>query len=211
MRPDCRVVVTMPNNDFQDMGPPCGGVDRGSFRVLDLIADTVASELWVYGTSDGDKIGSGTVTVLSNTSVVVGNPHSSVGVFTENGEVGLVPPVPGLQKVQTGAASFDHFGNGDIVELFNTDIVLAHPEANGLAGYIIHVTSSWVIRLHVSGAAGELYGSGGIVALNSGNYAFASPQADGGRGVVWLVDGPLAALIESVNGTFVDDALGSSM
>ena len=185
----------------------------------------VSSDNSLVGSSSGDAVGSGGITVLlDNHNYVVVSPdwNNGAGAVTlGNGATG-VTGVIGSSNSLVGANSGDHAGSGGIGVLFGDgQYVVSSPDWNGAAGAVTlaHDTTgvTGVIGSSnslVGSSSGDAIGSGGITLLDNGNIVVLSPDFHNGAGAVTWEDVSVGqtGVVSSSNslvGAARGDAIGS--
>jgi hypothetical protein len=157
------------------------------------------------GATDGDRVGSGGVTALTNGNFVVASPLwddpapvANVGAVTwVDGTTGLAGSVDSSNSL-VGSSSGDTVGDGGVTALTNGNYVVASPSW-GIAGPILAVgAATWGdgsagitgavndTNSLVGSTVGDNVSSRGVTALTNGNYVVASP--------FWSAPGPVLAV-----------------
>ena len=157
-------------------------------------ADSVSGANSRIGSAQGDKVGSGGVTLLPSGNYVVVSVEWANGLATQAGAVfwgsatSLSPgPVSAVNAV-IGVTGGDNIGSGGITILSNGNYVIASPIWSlftGAATWCSGTSTSPVGAVTVSnslvgGTNADQVSSAGIVALTNGNYVVRSPNADNG-------------------------------
>ncbi len=148
----------------------------------------------LVGSTDGDTIGSGGVTALTNGNYVVSSPFwqngaAVVGAVTwGNGSTGTTGTV-GTSNSLVGSADGDYVGLGNgspgtgVTALPNGNYVVSSPNwQDGAIGAVTWVSGTSadsnvvsVANSLVGSTPNDQVGSGGITALTNGNYVVSSP------------------------------------
>jgi hypothetical protein len=161
----------------------------------------VSSSNSLVGSSPGDAVGSGYITMLSNGNYLVSSPGwdnggiTSVGAVTwGNGTSGITGTINSSNSL-VGSSPGDAVGSGYITMLSNGNYVVRSPDwdnesiinagaitwGNGTTGTTGVVSSSNSL---VGSSPGDLVGSvtcnSGITALSNGNYVVSSPYWNNG-------------------------------
>jgi len=185
----------------------------------------VSSANSLVGSSNGDAVGSGGVTVLvQNQNYVVVSPdwNNGAGAVTlGNGATGVTGLVDSTNSL-VGAGSGDHAGSGGIGVLFSDgQYVVSSPDWNGGAGAVtLAQDASGVTGVIgstnslVGANSGDAIGSGGITLLDNGNIVVLSPSFNNGAGAVTWEDVTVGVtgVVSSSNslvGSNSGDAIGS--
>jgi Repeat of unknown function (DUF5650) len=190
----------------------------------------------LVGFRDGDDVGSGGVTALSDGDYVVASPNwstvnANVGAVTRgNGSMGIA----GLISVGTslyGTTAGDNVGSGNVTALSNGNYVIASDKwhngsgaevgavtwVNGNANVVGPITAANSL---VGTTNGDDVGSRHVTALGNGNYVVSSPNwvfngTTAGAGAVTWADGStgLSGVVSAANslvGTTVNDFVGGA-
>ena len=192
------VVITSPNDD-------AGGIDAGAVYLFNGATGALISTL--TGSSDGDHIGNGGVTALSNGNYVIRSPNWHNGAIENAGAVtfgrgttGVTGAVSTSNSLVGGSAN-DQVGSGSVTPLTNGNYVVRSqswhngsiPNAGavtwgrGTSGVFGLVSAANSL---VGSTATDLVGDGGVTALSNGNYVVRSSNWDNGAivdagGVTW--------------------------
>jgi len=196
---------------------------------------TLALISTLTGSTEGDAVGEGGITVLSNGNYVVRSPgwNGSRGAVTwgsaTTGVSGTVSADNSL--VGVGGAPPDRIGyvssGASVIVLNNGNYVVRSPFwssergavtwGNGAQGTVGEVSPANSL---VGGTAGDKVGNNGVFALNNGNYVVATVNWDNGTAfdagaVTWGsgtagVKGTISAA-NSLVGSKLNDAVGSSV
>jgi hypothetical protein len=190
-------VTTLPNGNIVVTDPgftPPGPILSAGAVYLYRPDGTLISTL--RGSSEGDQVGSGGVTVLSSGNFAVSSPYVDDGASVDAGAVtfgsgtlgvaGVVSPVNSLVGSSAGQPS-----SVDVIALRNGNyLVHARSWDNGSATDVGAVTFgsgthgvTGVVSVGnslVGGSAGDQIGDGGITLLGNGGYVVISPRWDNG-------------------------------
>ena len=228
-------VAVLPNGNFVVTDPfydaPGPITDVGAVYLYDGVTLAVISTL--TGSTAGDAVGSGGVTVLSNGNFVVRSPLWANGAAINAGAVTWGSGTTGVTGVVSvanslvGSTATDQIGSGGVTLLSNGNFVVRSPGwNNGTAAGAGAVT--WGSRttgvIGVVSAANSLVGvsvydqiGSSVTALNNGNYVVSSPSWDNGAvtdagAVTWGngttgVNGAVSA-INSLVGSTAEDQVG---
>jgi Repeat of unknown function (DUF5650) len=228
-------VVVLANGNFVVTDPyfdSATAADVGAVYLYDGTTNAVISTL--TGSSVGDFVGSGGVTLLKNGNFVVVSSNWSNGATSKVGAVTWVNGASGLSGVVStsnslsGTTANDLVGYGGVTALSNGNYVVGSfywsngatsrvgavtwaNGANGLAG-VVSTSNS----LHGT-TANDLVGVGGVTALSNGNYVVSSHVWNNGAtlqvGAVTWANGAngLAGVVStsnSLHGTTANDLVG---
>jgi hypothetical protein len=196
------------------------------------VVGSVSAENSLVGTSTGDFIDDGQVTVLSNGNYVVVNPDwdngavQNVGAVTwGDGSVG-VSGIIAFDNSLLGRRSGDFVGAGGVTALANGDYVVSSPFWDS-AGAVNLGAATWADgSLGLSGTistANSLVGAmasdrvslGGVYAMSDGSYVVSSPNwGAASEGAATWGSGPLGAVgtlgpVNSLVGSQANDQLSS--
>lgn len=157
------------------------------------------------GSSDGDTVGSGGVTALTNGNYVVDSPNwqlagnAVVGAITWLTGTSTTSAAVTVNNSLVGASTGDNIGSGGVVALTNGNYVVSSPNwqnagnlvgavtlGNGASGTTGTVGAGNSL---VGTANNDQVGSGGVVALSNGNYVVVSPDWNGGKGAATWASG----------------------
>jgi Repeat of unknown function (DUF5650) len=170
-------------------------VDVGAVTLGNGLVGTIGSVRLtnsVFGNSDGDQVGSGGTTALSNGDYVVSSPLWNNGGVADVGAVTRADGVTGLVGVVAaansliGAAVDDQVGSGGVAALSNGNYMVSSPlwnnggvadvgavtRADGVTGLVGVVAAANSL---IGAAVDDQVGSGGVAALSNGNYVVSSP------------------------------------
>jgi len=196
---------------------------------------TVSASNSLVGSTAGDTVGSGGVTVLTNGNYVVNSllwsnaGLTGAGAVTwGNGATGTAGAVSTSNSL-VGAVANGGIGSGGVTALTNGNYVVNSPLwinaglaaagavtwGNGTTGTVATVSSSNSL---VGGVANASVGSGGVTALTNGNYVVSSPLWVNGlattAGAVTWGDGTggvtgVVSVSNSLVGSTMADLIGS--
>jgi len=183
----------------------------------------VSSSNSLVGSSPGDNVGSGGITVLFNgQNYVVSSPNWNDGagaVTLGNGSTGITGEVSSSNSL-VGAASGDHVGSGGVEALFDSEnYAVFSPDFNNGAGAVTFAPNTTGVtgvlsssNSLVGAASGDEIGSGGLTQLNSGNILVLSPSFNNAAGAVTFVnpDSGISGVVGSGN-SLVGGASGDSI
>ena len=179
----------------------------------------------LVGTSSGDAVGSGGITVMyGDHNYIVSSPNWGGGagaVTLGDGSMGISGIVSSTNSY-VGASAGDHIGSGGITDLFdNGAYVIDSPQWSGGLGAVTLANST----LGTSGVvgsgnslvgtnSGDAIGSGGITILANGDFLVLSPHYNSNAGAVTWEDSTLgqAGAVSSNNslvGANSGDSIGS--
>jgi hypothetical protein len=184
-------VVASPN--WQNGANVVGAVTWGNGS--STTTGTVGTSNSLVGSSNGDNVGSGGVTALTNGNYVVSSPswHNGsavVGAATwSNGTNGKtkngVFEAVSVSNSLVGTTNNDQVGSGGVTALTNGNYVVASPSWQNGANVVGAATwgkgdGSLVGTVNatnslVGSTNGDLVGGGGVTALSNGNYVVGSP------------------------------------
>ncbi len=188
--PNGNIVVTDPN-----YGIPAGAANVGAVYLYNGSTGNLISTL--TGSTSGDHVGNGGVTVLSNGNYVIVSRNWTNGGATNAGAVTFCDGTTGLSGVVTAANSLvggsmsDFVGNDGLTTLPNGNYVVKtaswHNGATANAGAVTFGNGTTGISGLVSDSnslvgstANDLVGNSGITVLTNGNYVIRSPYWDNG-------------------------------
>ena len=152
------------------------------------------------GSTAGDQVGSGGVTVLYNGNFLVFSPGWHNGASVGAGAVTWGDAASGVSGVISSANSLvgsktsDQVGvcvsSSCVTLLYSGNYVVVSSDWNGNAGAVTWVNSATGVSGAISAAnslvgstAGDQTGAGGVTALSSGNYVVISPNWHNGASV----------------------------
>ena len=197
-------IVVLSNGNVVVTDPTSGLVAANAGAVFLYNGQTGALLGTLTGSTSGDQVGSGGVTVLSNGNYVVKSPFwhnggTAVGAATwVNGNGGPVTAVSAANSL-IGSTSGDEVGSGGVTALTNGNYVVISPFwqnagtevgavtwGNGSVGTTGAVSAANSL---VGSSSGDEVGSDGVTALTNGNYVVSSsfwlnPDGSGGA-VTW--------------------------
>jgi len=199
-------VVSSPG--WYNAGAAVGAVTWGAAGGVTIGAVTTGNSL--VGSADGDDVGSGGVTVLSNGDYVVSSPNwqNGVGAVTwSNGTTGQTingafeAVSAGNSLVGSTSGDYVGYGNGNpgsgVTALSNGNYVVSSPNWQDGGADVGAVTwgasnGSTVGPVTtgnslVGSTNGDQVGSGGVTALSNGNYVVSSPFWQNGGAAVGAV------------------------
>jgi hypothetical protein len=192
-------------------------VNAGAVYVYDPTGSLIST---LTGSSSGDQVGSGGISLVGTNTFVVLSPVwnnsglSSAGAVTfVDGAVGLTAAVTAANSL-VGANSGDQVGNGGIVVLANGNYVVGSHNWNNsrgavtwedAAGSVVGAVSSSnsLVGVSPNDYVGVAFPLPGIVALSNGNYVVVSPHWNVSSGAVTWGDG--------VNGTAGEVSTANSL
>ena len=195
--PNGNIVVTSPNDTAGSL------TNRGAAYLFNAANGGLISTL--TGSSSGDFVSSGGVTVLTNGNYVISSPNWKNGVFSNAGAVtwgsktdGVSGPVSDLNSL-IGSRTGDQVGSGGITILSDGNYVVKSPNwangsataagavtwGSGTAGVkgVVSADNSLVgsrANDQVGSGNGTVTGAGGVVALSGGGYVVVSPSWSNG-------------------------------
>lgn len=156
------------------------------------------------GSSDGDTVGSGGVTALTNGNYVVNSPNwklagNAVGAVTWLTGTVATSAAVNVNNSLLGVTVGDSVGSGGVVALANGNYVVSSPNWKNAGNAVGAVT----LGNGASGTTGsvgtgnsvvgtlnnDLVGSGGVVALSNGNYVIVSPNWHSDKGAATWASG----------------------
>lgn len=148
----------------------------------------------IAGRTNGDLVGSGGITVLTNGDFVVISPTWDNGAAADVGAVTLCSATSGCPNAISATNSFigtlvnDQIGSGGVTALTNGNYVISSPNWDGSAANTGAVTfcngatgCTGTVTLSNSifgNLPNNQVGSGGVTALTNGNYVVRSPNWD---------------------------------
>jgi len=198
------------------------------------IAGAVTTSNSLHGTTAGDRVGNGGVTVLTNGNYVVRSTSwdggaVDVGAATwGDGTTGITGAVTTTNSLH-GTTAGDFVGSSGVTALANGNYVVSSSSwddggtanvgaatfGDGTTGIAGAVTTSNSLR---GTTAGDFVGGAGVTALTNGNYVVTSPSWDGGAadvGAATFADGATGitgavTTSNSLHGTTAGDQVGSA-
>ena len=189
--------------------------DVGSVRLINGTTGVEIASL--QGDLSFDRIGSGSITVLSNNNYVVASPGDDEGLITSAGSARLIDGSTGLQiSALIGDNSFDEVGSR-VAALGNGNYVVA---SNGDDdGFSVDVGSVRLMNGVTGAEIGIVFGDDNadsigdfITTLSNNNYVVTSINDDNGAtenaSSVRLMDGVTGNQISVIFGDESGDALG---
>ncbi|MFM2057582.1 MAG: hypothetical protein RLY71_1967 [Pseudomonadota bacterium] len=211
------LVVASPDDHF-------GGAGAGAVYLYNGSTGALISAL--FGTTAGDRVGSGGVTALTNGNYVIASPVWSNAGQALAGAATWGSGTRGVSGAITAGnslvgAALDQVGSGGVTALSDGHYVVASPQWNGQRGAATWgngttgSTGPVAATNSLTGSqAGDRVGSKGVTALQNGRYVVNSPTWSGGLGAVtWQAGGAAAADVVSVanslTGRVAGDAVGS--
>lgn len=231
-----KYVKTLPDGNFLVADPGYDDtsiVDVGAVHLFDGSTNLILSTL--KGTSPGDKVGSGGITVLTNGNFVVSSPDWNFLGAEKRGAVTFCNPQIGIpQNVSVfnslyGGLDNDLVGSGGVFALSNGNYVVASPRwdyieantrffdvgaatwGNGTTGSIGEVEKN--ISIHGI-ETDDRVAIGGVSPLTNGNYVVVSPSWRNSLGAVTFAPGQSNTSIavtsdNSLIGFRAGDSIGS--
>jgi filamentous hemagglutinin family protein len=215
-------LVVSPNWDGGKGAVTYGGVLDGSQPPVGLIS----SQNSLVGSTVGDNVGSGGVTVLDNDNYLVNSPNWNAGTGavtfgqTNLGGTGVTGAVSGANSL-TGGAAGDHIGSGGVDTLSGGNYLILSPDFEGNRGAITHGTENSLAtgavtseNSFIGANAGDGVGSSGSVLTQDGYYLIDTLNFGGNEGAVtWSLNGTdLTGVIGAANslvGSNNADTVGS--
>ncbi|MFM2067638.1 MAG: hypothetical protein RLZZ584_2547, partial [Pseudomonadota bacterium] len=183
------VVVATPDDNFAGNANTPPDLYTGAVYTYRVSDGALLSSL--YGTTFGDAVGSGGVTVLTNGNFVVASPQwhepltgFQVGAVTWRSGLAIANSAVSTANSLVGTTDGDRVGSLGVTALSNGNYVVASPDwlfqtgaatwGNGTTGTIGEVS---VANSLVGTTPGDAVSAGGIVALTgNGNYVVVSPN-----------------------------------
>jgi filamentous hemagglutinin family protein len=211
------IVVASPDDNF-------GGAGAGAVYLYNGSSGALVSAL--FGTTAGDRVGSGGVTALANGNHVIASPvwnnagQALAGAATWGSGTRGVSGAIAAGNSLVGAA-LDQVGSAGVTALSDGNYAVASPQWGSQRGAVTWgngstgTTGAVVATGSLTGStAGDRVGSKGVTALANGRYVVNSPAWSGGLGAVtWQAGGAAAtdvvSVVNSLVGSVAGDAVGS--
>ena len=229
-------VTILKNNNYvvtsSDWSGTKGAVTWGSGTTG--VSGPVSSTNSLVGSTSGDTLGSGGITVLSDNDYIVSSPLWDNGGATNAGAVTFgfagvsTSGVVGAGNSLVGSHTNDSVGSGGITVLGSGAYVVSSPLWNSdtttKVGAVTRDSGSGILAATVSSSnslvgsnTDDQVGSGGVTVLSNGNFVVASPLWDSGvsnaGAVTWVSgSGGLTGAVSSSNslvGSNANDKIGS--
>ncbi len=191
--PNGNLVVT---DSLYDLTLPVPVADVGAVYLYNGATGALISTL--AGSTAGDQVGNGGVTVLANGNFAVrslcwnGKRGAVTWGHAATGVAGAVSAANSL----TGSTADDFVGGGGLTALSNGNFVVSSPNWNGNRGAVTwcngaggSVGALAASNSLVGSAVEDCVGLGGVTALTNGNFVVSSPNWNGKRGAATWCNG----------------------
>ncbi len=227
--PSGNYVVSSPSWHYVSNGVTKSNAGAVTYMQASAPSGVVGAVNSLFGTTQGDQVGSGGITVLGNSNYLVSSPNwsisngnANVGAVSFGSSAGVKGIVDSSNTANgnslTGSTAGDMVSSGGIEKLTNGNFVVMSPNwgngtANSKAGAVTWGGSTTVLTGVVSATGNSLTGSNrndqvgsdGIEALTNGNYVVVSPHWANGTAK------PNAGAVTFASGTAATKATVSSV